>query len=56
MTHDDTARMARELLEYDGDRRMSEWELQFVETMSERSTFSESQANKVGEVWQSIFG
>ena len=48
--------MARELLDYDGDRRMSSWELEFIENMSERGTFSESQASKVQEIWDKILG
>jgi len=59
----DQKEMLRELLGHDPDddgRRMTDWEVQFVEEMERRidqgGTISSRQANKIAEIWQRIFG
>lgn len=50
--------MVRELLDYepdDGDERMSEWEVRFVEDMERRESFSAGQGRKIAEIWGRIF-
>ena len=50
----------RELLEYDGDRTISEWEIEFLNTLYDRldntdSGISEKQRDKVEDIWMRIF-
>lgn len=56
MTNDDAAKMVRELLDYDGDRVMNPWELEFVEDMANQGSFSQKQAIKIEQIWQKILG
>ena len=50
----------RELLEYDGDRTISEWEIEFLDTLFDRldntdSGISEKQRDKLDQIWKRIF-
>lgn len=55
-SYEETAGMVRELLDYDGDRRMGPWELNFIESLRDAGTFTERQSSKVAEIWQKVMG
>lgn len=50
------AGMVRELLDYDGDRSMSAWELNFIENVGKLSQFTQKQADKIEDVWDKVIG
>ena len=54
-TQEGTAAMLAELLDHDGDRAMTTWEVGFIEDMAKRGSFTDNQKSKIEEIWQSIF-
>lgn len=56
MTRDDYAKMVRELL--DVDEGMTDWEVNFLESISRRPAGSWSQAvlAKIEQIWRTVFG
>lgn len=50
------AGMVRELLDYDGNRSMSAWELNFIENVEKLSQFTQKQADKIEDVWSKVIG
>ena len=53
-----SADMLRDLMGYDGDLRMSGWEIEFIEDLSGRKIFplSDKQSDKLDQIWDKIFG
>ena len=53
-----SADMLRDLMGYDGDLRMSGWEIEFIEDLSSRKIFplSDKQSDKLDQIWGKIFG
>lgn len=47
-----------DLLAYDGDRRMSEWEVEFIESLNAKRNrdLSDKQANRLQEIYDKMFG
>jgi len=67
MDQGDSARMLRELLDYDfddgdgGRRRLSDWELRFIKALELRldhqgAFLTLNQQAKLAEIWKAVFG
>ena len=50
----DSVNMVQELLQ--ADAGLSGWEMDFIESLDGRTSFTEKQAAKVEEIWQRVVG